>query len=188
VFSELAGHTGQRSQSQARDDLKLVTDTFNFIVKYDIETLADMAAVMKNMRSKYDALKAETTKTARRYAALAEHIKQAEAYSKNSKVYSQWRGMKGGGKKDQFYDKHKDGIAAFAEAHKYMARHLNGRKEIPLDSWKREFATVKNEHAALLADSDNLSRELRSAEAIRRNAEKVMGAQQQARSRGHGIG
>jgi hypothetical protein len=170
------------------NDLDLAVSTHNFMVKYDIETLADMAGVVKNMRSRYDGLKIETTETARRYATLSEHIRQAEAYGKNARVYEQWRGMQEGGKKEQFYGKHKDEIAAFTEAYKYMTRHLNGRKEIPLDNWKREFVTVKNKHTALLADSDKLSKELRSAEAMKRNAEKVMGMEQQTRSWGYGIG
>jgi hypothetical protein len=56
-----------------------------------------------------------------------------------------------------------------------MERHLNGRKQIPLDDWKREFSQVSNKHAALLSESDKLSAELRSAATIKRNAEKVMG-------------
>ena len=176
----------QRSQSQKINDLKLAAQTLILIKQYGIETLSDMAAVVKNLRLKYDGLKAESTKTVRRYATLSEHIKQAEAYKNNSKVYWQWRGMKEGDKEARFYEKHKDEIKAFADAHQYMTRHLNGRKEIPLDDWRREFATVANEHAALLAESEKLSHELRSAEAIMHNAEKVMGAEQQARSRRYG--
>jgi hypothetical protein len=107
----------------------------------------------------------------------------AEAYEKNSKVYFQWRGMKEGDKETRFYEKHKAEITAFTEAHKYMTRHLNGHKSIPLDDWRREFATVKNEHASLMAESDKLSQELRSAEAIKRNAEKLMGVEQTAKIR-----
>ena len=96
--------------------------------------------------------------------------------------------MKEGDKESRFYEKHKDEIKAFADAHKYMERHLNGRKSIPLDDWRREFATVKTEHAGFVAESEKLSQELRSAEAIMRNAEKVMGAKQQAQRRKSGIG
>jgi hypothetical protein len=188
LYSEMVKHPGHRSQRQVMDDLDLAVSTHNFMVKYDIETLTDMAEVVKNMRLQYDSLKIKTTETARRYATLSEHIRQAEVYGKNAKVYEQWRGMKEGGKKEQFYGKHKNEIAAFTEAYKYMTRHLNGRKERPLDAWRREFTTVKNKHAMLLADSDKLSKELKSAESMKRSAEKVMGVEQQTKNRRYTIG
>ena len=91
-------------------------------------------------------------------------------------------------KETRFYEKHKDEITAFTEAHKYMTRHLNGYKSIPLDDWRHEFATINNEHASLIAESEKLSQELRSAEATKRNAEKVMGAEQQTQKRKSEIG
>jgi hypothetical protein len=51
-------------------DLDLAVSTHNFLVKHDVETLADMAEVVKNMRSRYDSSKIETTETARRFATL----------------------------------------------------------------------------------------------------------------------
>jgi len=57
-----------------------------------------------------------------------------------------------------------------------MTRHLNGRTKIPLDDWKRELAELTTQRTVLLDESDKLSAELRSAETIKRNAEKAMGA------------
>ena len=91
--------------------------------------------------------------------------------------------MKEGDKESRFYEKHKEEISAFADAHRYMERHLNGRESIPLDDWRRELATVKAEHAAFVGESEKLLQELRSAEAIMRNAEKVMGVDVQGQKR-----
>ena len=183
VFIEILNRGENRSQSQRINDTKLAAQALIFMQRYDLETLADMTEAVKKLRSRYSEIKAESTKTARRYATLSEHIKQAELYGNNRKVYHQWRSMKEGDKESRFYEKHKEEINAFADAHKYMERHLNGRKSIPLDDWRREFATVKNEHAAFVADSEKLSQEIKSAEAIMRNAEKVMGVESQAQRR-----
>lgn len=188
IFSELNKHSEQnRTQRQRLDGLKLASQTLIFIEKYEIETLSDMANVIKNLRLRYDGLKSESYKKARRYKTLAEHIKQGEAYVKNCKVYEQWRNLKGN-KENAFYEKHKTEIDAFTDAHNYMTRHLNGRKEIPLDAWKREFESVSNEHKRLVADSDLLYGELRSAEAIKRNADRVMGVKAKTHNKVYGIG
>jgi len=183
VFTEMQNRGDNRSQSQRINDVKLTAQTLIFIQQYDIETLTDMTEAVKKLRSRYNEIKVEATKTARRFSTLSEHIKQAESYENNRKVYHQWRGLKEGDKESRFYEKHKDEIKAFADAHKYMERHLNGRKSIPLDDWRREFATVKSEHATFVAESEKLSQELRSAEAIIRNAEKVMGVETQGQRR-----
>lgn len=76
---------------------------------------------------------------------------------------------------------------AFTATHEYMTRHLNGRTKIPLDDWKRELAGLTAQREVLLAESDKLTAELRSAETIKRNAEKVMGADAPKRNRAQGI-
>ena len=76
--------------------------------------------------------------------------------------------------------KHSDEIREFTEAHKYMERHLNGRKQIPYYEWKKEFDELTVNRDTMLLKSGELAAELRSAETIMRNAEKVLG--QEARN------
>ena len=157
-----------------------------FIQKYNIDTFADMAAAVQSLYAKYSETHAETVKMSRRYQTLTEHIRHGENYAKYSKIYFRHNELKGE-KQDRFYDKHKDEISAFVEAHKYMERHLNGRKQIPFADWKSEFAGVTTQRNVLLAESENLSAELKNAEAIKRHAEKLMGAdwEQPKRARGN---
>ena len=49
----------------------------------------------------------------------------------------------------------------------------NGRTKIPLDDWKREFAGLTAQRDELLAESDILTAELRSAKTIKHNARKI---------------
>lgn len=80
-------------------------------------------------------------------------------------------------------NKHREGILTFTAAREYMTRHLNGRTKIPLDEWKRELAGPTTRRDVLLAESDKLSTEPRSAAAIRRKTEKVIGADAPKRNR-----
>jgi hypothetical protein len=82
---------------------------------------------------------------------------------------------------DKYYDKHRDEIAAFAAAHNYLTRVLNGNKKIPLENWKREFAELKTRYSLAKTELDSLAKEIKSAETIKRNAEAVMGVQHRQR-------
>jgi hypothetical protein len=157
-------------------NVKLMADTLNFIKKYDIETLDNMTVAVKNLRDKHDEIKLQNSKDARRWGVLEEHIKHGENYGKHCTVYDKWRKMKEGSpQSDKYYDKHRDEITAFAAAHNYLTRVLNGNKKIPLENWKREFADLKNRYSLAKTELDSLAKEIKSAETIKRNAEVVMG-------------
>ena len=123
----------------------------------------------------------------RRFHTLTEHIAQAENYVKHSAVYKRYAELKGD-KQDAYFDKHRTEILAFSTAHEYMTRHLNGRTKIPLNDWKHELAEVTARRDVLLAESDALSAELRNAEAIKRSADKVMGADVTKQNKTHDMG
>jgi len=175
VFSEITNHPEHRTQKQQIADIKLAAQTLTFIQTYKIDTLADMAAAVQNLRAKYNEMHNTLVSMSRRYHTLTEHIAQAESYVKFSPVYKRFMELKGE-KQDAYFNKHREGILAFKAAHDYMTRHLNGRTKIPLDDWKRELAGLTAQREELLAESGVLTAELRSAETIKRNAEKVMGA------------
>ena len=56
-----------------------------------------------------------------------------------------------------------------------MERHLNGRKQIPLDEWKHELSDLKTQRAVMFTESEKLAGEIKSAEAIKRYAESLIG-------------
>jgi hypothetical protein len=187
VFSNIHNqHKSEpRTNAQSIANLKLMTQTFNFIQDNDIETLDDMAAAVQKLRNRYNDIKLQNTKDNRRWGVLEKHIRQAENYGKHRAAYNKWRKMKEDSPQaNAYYKKHSEEISAFAEAFKYLDRHLNGHKQIPLDAWKREFAELKSRRTAAIAESDRLAVELRSAETIKRNADIVMGVESHKRSRG----
>jgi len=182
VFSGIANNPERRTQKQQIADIKLASQTLTFIQTYNIETLADMAAAIQNFRAKHNEMHNTLVSMSRRYHTLTEHIAQAENYIKNTAIYKQYAKLKGD-KQDAYYNRHSAEILAFSKAHEYITRHLNGRGKIPLDDWKHELAGLAAQREGLLAESDKLTAELRSAEVIKRNAEKVMGANAQKRDR-----
>jgi len=168
VFSEITNHPEHRTQKQQIADIKLAAQTLTFIQTYNIDTLADMAAV-QNLRARYNEMHNTLVSMSRRYHTLTEHIVQAESYVKYAPVYKRFMELKGE-KEDAYFNKHREGILTFKAAHDYMTRHLNGRTKIPLDDWKHELAGLTAQREVLLSESDKLSAELRSAETIKRSA------------------
>ena len=176
VFAEIANRHEERTQKQKIADIKLAAQTLIFIQKYKVETIADMTAAVKNLRVQYDEMHNTLVPMSRRYHTLVEHIKHAENCGKYAKIYQQHSTLKGE-RADKFWGKHSKAIVAFVEAREYMERHLNGRKQIPLVEWKSELVELSAKRDEMLQDSEALTRELRSAESIKRYAEKAMGVQ-----------
>jgi hypothetical protein len=186
IFSELTHHPERRSQRQQIGDIKLVAQTLSFIERHGIETLADMAAAIRNLHARYDEAHRAAVAASTRYQTLTEHIAQAEAYAKHTAVYRKYAGLKGA-KQGAYYDKHREEIGAFSKAHEYITRHMNGHKKVPLYDWRRELSELETKRAEVLAESELLRNDLRSAEAIRRNAETVMGVEAPCVSRSRGL-
>ena len=132
-----------------------------------------MAAAVQNLRGKYNETHTAVVSMLRRYHTLTEHIAQVESYVNHTVVYKRYSELKGD-KQDSYFDKHRAEILAFSTAHEYITHNLNGYTQIPLNEWKRELAELTVQRDVLLAESDKLSNELRSAEVIKRNAKKVM--------------
>lgn len=80
VFSEITNHPERRTQKQQVADIQLAAQTFAFIQKYNTKTLADMAAVIKNLRAKYDEMHNTLVPISRQYHTMTEHITPAENY------------------------------------------------------------------------------------------------------------
>jgi hypothetical protein len=124
----------------------------------------------------------------RRYNTLTEHIKQAENYIKHLDI---WRGYcdlaKTPQKQEAYYKKHKVAIDIFSEAHRYFDRHLNGRKQIPLDEWRKEYKELTVKRDRLLQESEQLRADVQKAETIKRNMDRIMGEDRPKRSRDIGL-
>jgi hypothetical protein len=169
------------TNSQHIANIKLMADTLNFIEKYDIETLEDMATAVQKLRDKHHKIKADMYSMNRRFATLQEHLNRVETYDKNRAVYRKWCNLKGD-KANTYYKNHSNEISDWTEAHKYFKRILGVHKQIPLADWRKEYAEVSVKRSALYGEQDSLSKEIKSAETIKRNAEAVIGIQHKQRS------
>jgi hypothetical protein len=188
VLSAILNQGEYRSQNQKIYDLKLAARALIFVQENHVETLADMTAALDKMQERNNELRGETFKLSRRLPVLTEHLKHADNYSKYQKIYRQYYDIKGN-EQDKFYDKHSEEITAWLNAHKHFDRVMNGRKSaLPVADWKREFADLTAERQQLLDESQNLTAELKNAEAIKRFAEKVMGVETTTRKRTNEIG
>jgi hypothetical protein len=189
LFSAILTHDPERTQYETIYDLKLVAKALIFVQENDITDIAGMSAALAKMKERNDELKSQSFKISRRLPVLTEHLKHADNYSKYHKVYEHWRDLKEGTPaEEKYYKNHNDDITAWADAHKYFTRVMNGNKMLPLDDWKRELADKTAQQNRILAESQKINAELKNAEAIKRLAERVTGVEVPQRKRTHEVG
>jgi hypothetical protein len=148
-----------------------------------------MNAYLAKMEERNDNLKAQLFKISRRLPVLTEHLKHAYNYGKYRDVYWHWNGLKEGSPAEvKYYKNHKDGMGAWADAHKHFTCVMNGNKTLPINDWKRELADKTAQQNRLFAESQKINAELKNAEAIKRLAERVTGVEVVERKRTNEIG
>jgi len=183
VFEEILKPDIHRTQSQIIYNIKLAAKALVFIQQNNIKDLADMNAVLTKMKERNNELRAEAAKVSRRLPTLTKNLKLADDYMKNDAVYRRWRGMKEGTPAEKkYYEKHKDEITAWSDAYRYFNSFVKGRK-LPIADWKKELADITAKQTLLQAESQNLTAELKNAEAIKRYAERLMGVETPKRNR-----
>jgi len=161
------------TEKQKVAQLKLAAQTDIFIDKYNVKTLADMTAVVGNLRKQHNEMHSTLVPMSRRYHTLVEHIRQADNYTKHIKINNEYNKLKGD-EQDAYFKKHSTEISEFTEAHNYLTKHLNGHTKIPYQDWKSELDDLTVDRDSMLLKSEQLTAELKNAETLMRNAEKVM--------------
>jgi hypothetical protein len=139
-----------------------------------------MATAVQKLRDKHNKIKADMYSVNRRFTTLQEHLNRVEIYDKNKAVYRKWCNLKGD-KADAYYKKHSDEISDWTEAHKYFRRILGVHKQIPLADWEKEYADASIKRSVLYNEQNSLSKEIKSGETIKRNAEAVLSVQRRQR-------
>ena len=125
-------------------------------------------------------------KIERRLDTLNNHLLQFDSYTKNRDTYKKYNSL-APKKRDDFYDKHFEEIQSFQDAKKYLDGVMNGRKDIPLKSWKKEQTNLIAEKYNLCEKYYQLKDETHSVELLRRGAENLMredGRESPIRNRG----
>jgi hypothetical protein len=78
----------------------------------------------------------------------------------------------GSPKEDDFHKKHRDELDSFKTAYRYISDVMNGKKDIPLEKWRKEYAELRERYELETVRITKLSDEIKAAERIMRGAGK----------------
>ena len=128
-----------------------------------------------------DRIRDELKPIERRLKVLTEHIRQSDNYTKHKKIYKQYQQEKNPKRKAEFAQKHDTAITLYEAASGYLKRHLNGRNEIPLRSWKAERVKLTAERKTLDMKYYKLKEEIKEAEQIRKSVYSIVRQEERER-------
>ncbi len=184
----LDGHE-QKSYYGQISDSNMAARVFNFLQKNHI---TDMAGLREKVGEMYDRrldMGDRLNRIDGRLHMLDEHIRYMGYYQEHRELYSQYQQIRRPKKQAAFREQHYTEIALFESAHRYLGQHLNGNTP-PLQSWKEERTKLLTERAALNGQYNMLKEEVREAEIVIRNVERLVSRSEQKarthRSRGMG--
>lgn len=118
---------------------------------------------------------------------LDDHIRHMGYYQEHREIYRQYQQIRRPKKQAAFREQHYTEIALFESAQRYIGQHLNDQTPL-LSSWKEERAKLLIERAALNGQYLTLKEEVREAEVVKWNVERLVRRSEQKtrphRSRG----
>ena len=165
---------GKSQHYQTIYNLKDAANMLNFLTSHKIMDMAGLDKVFGDMFSRQQGIRDELKPIERRLKTLTEHIRQADNYVKHKKAYKQYQQEKNPKRKAEFAQKHETAITLYETASGYLKRHLNGRSEIPLKTWKMEYATLTTERKQLDSRYLSLKDEIKEAEQIRKSVYSIV--------------
>ncbi|MDR0943427.1 MAG: hypothetical protein LBM41_02740, partial [Ruminococcus sp.] len=150
-----------------------MADTLLYIEQNDIRSLNDMPSAVAKMKDNLNEIRHQYFKDSKRLKSLGEHIRQADIYFKTRDCYQKWSKMKEGSpKENDFHKKHRDELDSFKTAYRYISDVMNGKKDIPLEKWRKEYAELRERYELEAVRINKLSDELKAAERIMRGERK----------------
>jgi hypothetical protein len=78
----------------------------------------------------------------------------------------------GSPKENSYHEKHRDELDSFKTAYNYISKVMNGKKDIPLEKWRKEYAELRERYELETVRINKLSDEIKAAERIMRGEQK----------------
>jgi ATP-dependent exoDNAse (exonuclease V) alpha subunit len=148
-----------------------MADTFLYIEQNGINSISDMPSAIAKMKDSLNEIRHQYFRDSKRLKSLGEHIRQADIYFKTRDCYQKWSKMKEGSRQeDNFHTKHRDELDSFKTAYRYISDVMNGKKDIPLEKWRKEYAELRERYDLEAVRVNKLSDEIKAAERIVRGA------------------
>jgi hypothetical protein len=168
--------TDQANLAEAYGEIKgfhPMAETFMFIEQNNIRSLDNMPSVVAKMKDNLNEIRHQYFKDSKRLKTLEKQIQQTDIYFKTRDCYQKWSKMKEGSRKsDDYFEKHRDELDSFKTAYRYISDVMNGKKDIPLEKWRKEYAELRDRYDLEAVRINKISDEIKAAERIMRGEQK----------------
>lgn len=168
----LNGHEQRGYYGQIADS-NMAARVFDFLQENQITDMAGLREKVGEMYNRRLDMGDRLNRIDGHLHMLDEHIRHMGYYQEHKEIYMQYQQIRRPKKQAAFREQHHTEIALFESAHRYLEQHLNGHIP-PLQSWKEERAKLLAERAALNQQYNTLKEEVREAEIVKQNVERLM--------------
>ena len=155
-----------------RSDAIDFADGAAFLRANGIESMQELQERVSEMRSRCRRVTEQIKQAEDRLHERQEMIRQAQAYRENRGCYVQYKKTKPRRQAD-FAEKHRTELALYSHAERYLLEHAVDRKITP-EAWKADAARLASEKDRLYAQMRGLRDEAKKADAVMRDAKRVM--------------
>jgi len=142
--------------------LKSMTDSFNFLREYDLNTLADLEARRAEHQEKLDTKTSVSRNLESRMKEVENLLRQAKNYADTKPIYDKWYSMKFKGKKDKYKAEHEDEFRKYYAAQRKLKEHFTDTGKLPIRRWEKELTVVKEEYTHESREMEKLEKDAKN--------------------------
>ena len=162
--------------------LKENAAVFNFLMEHNINSIEELFDVISDLNDRYYDLRGKIVNAERRIAVLRERLDKLKQYRSYKAVRQKLDTLKE--KKRALYEEqHKAELAAFASAEKYLTALREAGEKVKPEEWRRETERLNAEREANYKLMEDMREQIKAAENIRKDAERIAEWNQQEEQR-----
>ena len=162
--------------------LKENAAVFNFLMEHNINSVEELFDVISDLNDRYYDLRGKIVNAERRIAALRERLDKLKQY-RSYKAVRQKLDTLNGKKRALYEEQHKAELAAFASAEKYLTALKEAGEKIKPEEWRKETERLNAEREANYKRMEDMREQIKAAESIRKDAERIAEWNQQEEQR-----
>ena len=169
VISNILERTATEVRYEVSQSAYNINDSakiLNFLTRNKIKDLPDLDKKFGSMFAKQSEIAHQLNPIDSRIRALNEHIKQTNYYMEFreiSKLYKQQKPKH----REGFYETHRREITLYNTAKSHLDSIMNGKKQLPIEAWKKEKERLNAERQCLSQEYRHLKYETAEIEQIR---------------------
>ena len=162
--------------------LKENAAVFNFLMAHNINSIEELFDVISDLNDRYYDLRGKIVNAERRIAVLRERMDKLKQY-RSYKAVRQKLDTLNGKKRALYEEQYKAELAAFASAEKYLTALRDAGEKIKPEEWRKETERLNAEREANYKRMEDMREQIKAAENIRRDAERIAEWNQQEEQR-----